>query len=199
MFNNPQGFTNDDQGNLFVADTNNHTIRMISPEGNVQTLAGTAGTHGFRDGEDALFYLPRGIAWNNGVLYIADTGNHRIRAISDGLVTTIAGSDTGLTDEDGNTAGDFRDGAALTAMFNNPMDVVVASDGTIYVADTGNGMVRVIKDDIVSTVAGLGTVDTNEIISQRVLIAPRGLYLADNYLYIADMFLNSIIQLKVGR
>jgi len=82
QFRNPQGMAIDAKGNLFVADTNNNRIRKVTPEGNVTTFAGSAS--GFADGlgVGALFRAPQGLVMDaNNLLYVADTGNHRIRKI----------------------------------------------------------------------------------------------------------------------
>ena len=85
----------DSAGNVYVADTNNHTIRKITPGGVVTTLAGFPGTSGTTDatGNNARFNQPRGIAVDSaGILYVADTNNHTIRKITAGaVVTTLAG------------------------------------------------------------------------------------------------------------
>jgi DNA-binding beta-propeller fold protein YncE len=94
-FNRPQGLAVDAAGNVFVADMNNHTIRKISTEGTVSTIAGTAGQPGSADGigGDARFRWPTDVAVDiEGNVYVADTGNHTIRQISPtGAVSTIVG------------------------------------------------------------------------------------------------------------
>lgn len=124
--------------NLYITDCWNSCIRKVTPVGVVSTFAG-ANEEGFRDGpaSEARFNRPEGLGIDtDGNLYIADTGNHRIRKVTpDGVVTTLAG--------DG-TAG-FRNGDLQTAMFNSPKDVAVNSRGEIYIMDSGNFRVRVIK------------------------------------------------------
>ena len=102
MFNRPMGIALDRRtGNLYVADTGNHTIRKVTPEGVVTTLAGKAGECGTADGKiiadpkiTARFCGPRGIAIDkSGNIYVADTGNSTVRKITpDGLVSTVAGT-----------------------------------------------------------------------------------------------------------
>ena len=146
-------------GRVFVADTFNSRIRFISADGaTVSTYAGT-GFFGFANGDasTARFVLPQGVAVAaDGRLFVADTGNRRIRVISaDGAtVSTYAGSGSG-----------FANGSTTTALFDSPTDVVVASDGRVFVADTNNNRIRVISADgaFVSTYAGSGTaIQTNE-------------------------------------
>jgi DNA-binding beta-propeller fold protein YncE len=120
-----------------VADTGNHCIRVISPAGQVTTLAG-APEPGYADGQGAAarFNFPVGVAVDaEGNLYVADTANHRIRKITpDGKVTTLAGS---------GEPGD-ADGPAGEAQFRAPEGVAVGADGGdrggrfVIVADTGN-------------------------------------------------------------
>jgi sugar lactone lactonase YvrE len=94
-FGAPRGLAADAKGNVYVADTDNHTVRKITPAGQVTTLAGRAGEAGKNDGTGAAarFSEPRGIAVDAlGTVYVADTGNAAIRQITpDGVVTTIAG------------------------------------------------------------------------------------------------------------
>lgn len=190
-FNVPEGFCTDESGNIYIADTGNHTIRKISADGIVSTIAGSAGVFGYADGEEALFSSPMGIAWRGGLLYVADTGNHAIRLIdTDGTVSTIAGTDSGIYDDEGNHAGDYRDGTAENSYFNYPVDICFGSNGELYIADMINGMVRRYKDGVVSTVAGLTNTD-----NIYYFISPRGLYFADGSLYVADSFLNTIVRI----
>jgi sugar lactone lactonase YvrE len=134
-FNTPSGLALDATGNLYVADTGNHAIRKITPQGLVTTLAGT-GAPGFRDGPgaQAQFDGPMGLAIDKaGRVIVADAYNDRIRAIApDGLVTTIAG---------GALPGDV-DGPAALARFDTPCAVLVMPDGRLLVADTRNDALR---------------------------------------------------------
>lgn len=141
-FQNPQAVAADTDGTLYVADTANHVIRKISPNGAVTTLAGKVGVAGELDaaGVSATFNSPQGIAVvtsgaSKGVVYVADTGNHTIRRITpEGVVTTPAG--------DGGSPGSVN-GAGGSARFRNPKGVAVNSTGTtIYVADAGNHTIR---------------------------------------------------------
>ena len=154
QFNGPSGVAVAPDGTVYVADTNNHRIRATDPTtGEVTTLAGN-GFAGFVDGPGgtAQFSVPFGVAVApNGTVYVADTNNHRIRAIdpTTGTVTTLAGN---------GTAG-FVDGPGATAQFTGPSGVTVNSDGTVYVADRGNQRIRAIESTTgqVTTFAGNGT------------------------------------------
>ena len=150
-FKNPEGIAVDSSGNVYVADTQNSTIRKITSAGVVTTLAGTAGVSGSADGNGAAakFVYPRGVAVDSsGNVYVADTGNQNIRKItSTGVVTTFAG-----------TAGSYgnADGTGAAAKFSSPFDVAVDSSGNVYVADNDNSTIRKITSTgIVSTIAGI--------------------------------------------
>lgn len=149
-FEYPAGVAVDASGWIYVADTNNHQIRKISPSGLVSTLAGT-GRPGYQDGDaaSASFYYPRGVAVDsNGWVYVADTNNSMIRKISPtGAVSTLAGSQM---------VG-FSDATGRNAIFANPTGVAVDANGWVYVADTYNNMIRKISPlGVVSTLAGRG-------------------------------------------
>ena len=149
-FSDPFGITIADDGTIYVADAGeSNRIRKITSEGIVTTFAG--GSEGFADGLGAAasFNTPSALAIDsNGNLYVADTGNNRIRKVTpQGEVSTVAG--------DG-TAG-YVDGPAAQARFNGPIGVAVDAAGNVFVADTYNDRVRKISPDgQVSTVAGAG-------------------------------------------
>jgi sugar lactone lactonase YvrE len=134
--------------NIYVADSGNHSIRKVSPDGTVTTFAGS-GVSGFADGPagTAQFASPGGVAVNSaGDVFVADTNNHLIRVIAGGNVSTYAGSTQG-----------FLDGPGASAMFNSPSGIVLTADGTAYVADSANHRVRRIDvGGVVSTHAGSG-------------------------------------------
>ncbi len=148
-FQSPTGVATDSAGNVYVADTGNHTIRKITPAGAVSTLAGTAGVRGHADGIGAAasFRYPDGVATDSaGKVYVADTGNYTIRKItSAGAVSTLAG-----------TAGvGHADGAGAAASFQSPYGVAADNAGNVYMADFGNSTIRKITPaGAVSTLAG---------------------------------------------
>lgn len=154
-FRRPSGVAVAADGALYVADTFNHRIRKVGLDGTVSTFAGSgkpAGTDGAPT--KASFYAPLGLAFDpTGGLVVADTQSHRIARVAlEGTVTTLAG---------GLGAG-LQDGAKTLARFNLPAAVTVLSDGTVYVADTGNQIMRQVSaDGLTVTVAGneAGSID----------------------------------------
>jgi sugar lactone lactonase YvrE len=160
LFRYPGGITMDGAGNLYVADTENFTIRQITPSGSnwvVTTIAGVADYYGSKDGMDnaALFEYPFGMAADTaGNLYVADTANNTIRKMTPSgtnwVVTTLAG-----------LAGAFgsADGTNSDARFGNPFGVAVDSAGNVYVADSANDTIRKATPSgtnwVVTTLGGL--------------------------------------------
>lgn len=150
QFHEPRAVAVDRHGNVFVADTNNHTIRKISSNGHVTTVAGSAGKPGRDDGigTAATFHFPLGVAVDaEGNIVVGDSYNHAIRRITaKGVVTTLAG-----------TIGrrGASDGSAKSARFQNPIGVATDRDGNIYVADYHNHAIRKISPrGMVTTYAG---------------------------------------------
>jgi sugar lactone lactonase YvrE len=182
-FNTPRGLTVDTAGNLYVADTNNYTIRKVTPDGTVSTLAGSVNNPGAVNGTGSVarFYTPTGIAMGpDGNLYVADAGNHKIRRVTPaGVVTDVAGSTSG-----------FTNGAASAAQFSSPFDVAVAANGDVFVSDTGNSVIRRISAGVVTTFAGSGsnaTVAPNNGTGTAADIPnPNHLALSGNTLYVYD-------------
>jgi poly(3-hydroxybutyrate) depolymerase/sugar lactone lactonase YvrE len=148
----PTGLAVDRDGNLFIADTENHRIRKVGLDGTITTIAGT-GMAGFSgDGGAATaaqLHAPWGLAVDReGSLFIADAGNHRVRKLlPDGTITTVAGVGTpGLSgDED----------AATAAALNHPTGVAVDSQGTLFIVDLRNHRIRKVRPDgTITTVFG---------------------------------------------
>jgi sugar lactone lactonase YvrE len=143
----PAGLALAPDGTLVIADSSRHRICVLSSDGPLRVIAG--GANGYRDGPgaDAMFRFPSDVAIApDGICYVADTVNDRIRAVTpDGNVTTVAGS-----------IYDYGDGHAQLARFRRPSAIDVDEHGTLYVADTGNNAIRrVTPDGDVTTVAGL--------------------------------------------
>ena len=120
----------DSAGNVYVADTGNHTIRKITSAGAASTLAGLPGVFGSADGTGsaARFDTPTGTAVDStGNIYVADFGNYTIRKITPaGAVSTLAGS-AGLSGR--------VDGTGSAARFDYPASVALDGAGNVYVAD----------------------------------------------------------------
>ncbi len=179
-FNFPVGIAVAKDGTIFVADEFNHRIRKITPAGVVSTFAGT--TPGFTNGTgtNARFSNPRGIAIDTeGTLYIADTGNNRIRKITpSGVVSTLAGSNAG-----------FADATGTEALFNNPESLVLDPDGNLLVTDRQNQRIRKITPaGVVTTFAGTGNVGfVDGAAGNAFFNFPRGIAIdAESNVYIAD-------------
>jgi sugar lactone lactonase YvrE len=153
--NNPQAVALDSAGKLFLSDSANNLVRVLATNGSISTAAGTGDAAYFGDGgaaTNASLNAPSGLALDAfGDLFIADTGNERIRMVGvNGMIETFAGN---------GTAGFFGDGITLGpfASLNNPSGVAVDSDGNVFIADTENHRIRKITPGgIISTVAGNG-------------------------------------------
>jgi len=191
-FHSPSGVAVDAKGNIYVADTTNHRLRALNLRRTVSTLAGS-GVAGFQNhdtGTMASFDSPTGVAVHeddgNVHIYVADTGNHRIRKItSAGAVSTLAGSGTS-----GNT-----NGMGTSASFNSPSAVAVHEDDDgvfIYVADTGNHLIRKIASSgAVTTLAGSGTSgNTNGMGTSASFNSPSAVAVHEDddgvFIYVAD-------------
>ena len=176
-FHTPSGLALASDGTLYVADTGTHAIRRISEDGDVSTLAGS-GTPGWRDGSghDAAFDGPMGLALGeDGRLFVADAYNHRIRVIDrQGVVSTLAGSG----------APGLVDGPAAAAQFDTPCGVAAGRDGLVYVADTGNSVIRRIDRTGAVTTVILAAASLDDEIS---LVRPVGIAIGrDGRLAVTD-------------
>ena len=176
--NFPTGIAINRDGYLFVADTNNHVIRRISPAGQITTIAGTFGYLGYANGYQAVFNSPMGLVLCplEYYLFVADTGNNTIRFIHlpTGYVATLAGrvilpsevyywhiydDEYYWEDMDDMPLGDFIDGYGYEAMFNLPIGLALYDEYTLLVADSGNHAIRSInltEGMLVTTIAGTG-------------------------------------------
>ena len=186
--NSPKGIAIDSTGNVYISDTEHNRILKITPVGIMTTYAGN-GYAGY-NGEGgtatvALLNKPRGIAFDSsGNLYIADSGNHRIRKVTftTGIITTVAGN--------GNP-GYNGEGTATACSLYFPSDVAFDSVGKFFIADTSNNRIRkVTTGGIISTIAGTGTAGyggDGAAANGAAINYPEGICLdANDNLYIAD-------------
>jgi NHL repeat-containing protein len=186
-------------GALFIADAGNHRVRRVVPDGTIATVAGR-GERGFAgDGGPAAHARlagPEGVAVGpDGALYIADTGNDRVRRVGrDGVIATVAGAGgrrLALPGEEVVVRFGGDGGPATAARLNWPSDVAAGPDGSLYVADTYNGRVRRIgPDGVIATVAGggaPGALGDGGPAGEAWLYLPQGVAVApDGALLIAD-------------
>lgn len=153
MIYHPRGLAAGPSGAIYLASGDHNRIRMIATNGIISTIAGDGGAGFSGDGGPAASAKvndPNGIAVDSSeAVYIADTANNRIRKISGGTITTIAGN---------GTAGYTGDGSAATlAKINTPMGITVSSVGDVYFVDSGNHCVRKISGGTITTIAGNGS------------------------------------------
>lgn len=190
-FYNPVGITADGMGNLYVADTGNHTIRkVVISTGEVTTVAGIPSIPGFMNSEFGypMFNFPRGICIIGNHLYVADSGNHLVRRVnlSNGYVGLVAG----LSDYVTNTGSPgTSDSTGAAAGFNDPRGIT--TDGKyLYVTDSGNHTIRRVlaATGQVKTIAGMpGEAGYKDSVSFDARFNyPRGITVDGDYLYVAD-------------
>ncbi len=186
----PQGLALDTANNLYIADTHNHCIRRLNlTTGTLTTVAGT--TSGFSGdagpATSAQLNLPTALALDStGNLYLADTGNHRIRRISatTGIITTFAGTGTQ------GFSGDA--GPATSASIDSPTGLALDSANNLYLADTHNHRIRRIDatTGLITTIAGTGTPgfsDDTAAATAATLALPHGITIdSTGNLYLAD-------------
>lgn len=185
-FDSPTGLAVDNQGIVYIADTGNNVIRCMDEDGKVTTYAGGEEGCALGNLETVQFSGPTGLCWADGVLYVADTGNHRIVAIADGEAALVAGAE--LPGEAAYEGG-YLNGPAELARFASPQGVAVGADGTVYVADTGNGAVRAIREGYVTTLLSPDPSGTYP-------ISPRSLLCHGNALYMGDVFAKVLVSLS---
>ncbi|MGQ9634639.1 MAG: NHL repeat-containing protein [Bryobacteraceae bacterium] len=154
VLDHPIGLAVDSQGNLYIADTGNNRVRVVGTDGKITAFAGTGTAGSLGDGgpaKEAQLNRPQGVfVTPSGVVYIADTFNHRIRKVdTGGAITSVAG--TGLPGYSGDG------GPALKAALRYPKSVFVDRDGNLFIVDAFNARIRVVTPDgIIHTVAGDG-------------------------------------------
>ncbi len=159
QLNLPSGIVVDPKGNIFIADRSNDRIRVIDPEGNINTYAGTGEDGFFGDAgpaSKAKLSKPFGVALDKkGNLFIADRGNNRVRRVTPkGIITTVAG--------DGGFFFMGDNGPAYRASVAGPTGVAVDHDGNLIIADRNNNRIRMVDTQgLIRTVFGTGQQDYN--------------------------------------
>ena len=192
--NIPQGLVIDKTGNLFIADSQNNVVRLVTPDGIIQTVAGN-GIRGYSgDGYMAVYaqmHTPTGLAIDsNGNIYVADSGNSVIREFAVGsTILTAAGS---------SALGYWGDGGTpKAAQFIDPQVVAIDSNGNLYIADTGNAVIREVVKGVINTIAGsnvVGYSGDGGAATSAEINAPRGIAVdSSGNLYIAE-FGDSVIR-----
>ncbi len=194
----PSGVWLDNAANVFLADSGGNRIRKVTFDGVITTVAGT-GTAGFSgDGGPATAAELKGptgvVVDGSGVIYIADTRNHRVRKVAAGIITTVAGTgDPGYT-------GDGQPAAA--AQLKRPTGLALDGAGNLYIADTGNDAVRQVRPNgTIVTFAGTGEAgfsgNTGPATGAR-LDAPTGLAARGATLLISDTGNNQVRKVTGG-
>ena len=177
-FDMPTGLAVGDDGTLYVADTESGVIRTVSSD--------TGAVSSYYAGLDA----PTGLSWHDGALYVAETGKSRICRIENGTLTVIAGKGE-PSDIPGQYNGGYVDGPLDKALFDHPQGVAVGPDGAIYVSDSNNLAVRVIREGRVDTLARGGD-------GLQLPILPRTPLYLNGTLYVADLYGGGILTLDVS-
>ena len=156
----PQGIARDAAGNIYIADTGNNRVLAFPTSGSPTVIAGT-GTSGFSgDGSAATaatLKAPRAVTvTRNGLIYVADTGNNVIRQINPitGNISTVAGGAAAVCSIATNTFGDGCPGTS--AIFKNPSGLSADADGNVYIADSGNNLIRELNTSGYLTLVGGG-------------------------------------------
>ena len=168
-FGMPTGLAAGENEELYIADTDYGTIRMMDTDGTVSTLLENLAE-------------PTGLCYADGTLYIAETGKNRILTYTDGTLAVLTGKavpETDTEDEEELWQIGFRNGKAQEALFNHPQGVAVSPDGTVFIADTDNSAIRVLENGFVYT--HVQSENTPEF-----PIEVRGLVFDDGHLYAAD-------------
>ena len=196
-FNEPRAAIMCPDGFIYVADTLNHVLRRIDPNGRVSLFAGAPGESGFYDGSllEARFFQPFGLyLTENGVLYVADSANHAIRRIENGVVSTIAGQPGDPIRFSDYFEGGYVDGPNHEARFNFPRDIALLPDGSIIVADSLNHAIRMITPEGTRTLLGGGLAGRFHSSTENLrLTRPEGIATDGETLFVSDTMNNRVL------
>jgi DNA-binding beta-propeller fold protein YncE len=201
-FNNPNGIALDAAGNLYVADTGNQVIRLVTPAGVVTTVAGTALTAGAANGAGnaATFYWPMGIAVNAAgtMAYVTDYGSSTVRTISTSAAPMTSANTTVATLAGTAGMSGSANGTGASARFFGPQGLALDASGNLYIADSWNNAIRYINttSGAVSTLTGMAGVagSANGALAAATFYAPLDIAIdSQNNLYVADAG-NSLIR-----
>ena len=166
-FSYPTGLAAGENGEVYIADTGNGSIRCLSSDGNVTTVY-----TGLSE--------PTGLCWNEGVLYVAETGAHCISKIQDGKRTVVIGKE--------GEAG-YTDGHINAVRLRDPLGVAVGKDGELYVADTGNSAVRCLRGEQMATLVRMD--------DKSGSVLPRGILLCGDTLCVTDPFARKVLEISL--
>jgi uncharacterized protein (TIGR03437 family) len=195
----PSGVAVDGSGNIYIADTTNNAVRLVSTKGIISTVAGGLGAGYYGDGgaaNGAALTSPSGVALDRaGNLYIADTGNSVVRKVTNpqnnGTITTVAGNGGADYGGDGGSA------TGPNAQLNNPEAVALDTAGNLYIADTRNNRIRMVSTSgVITTIAGngvAGRAGDGAAATVAEISNPEGVAVdSAGNLYIADTYNNRI-------
>jgi len=201
MFNSPRAAVVCQDGYIYVADTLNHVLRIISPDGYVSLFAGSPENSGFVDGSltEARFFQPSGLyITQDGTLYVADSANHAIRRIQNGTVITVAGHPGEAISLSDYFEGGHFDGPNAEATFNLPRDVALLPNGYLLVADSLNHSIRMITETDTITLLGGGDAGRFHHSTENLqLTRPEGIATDGETLFISDTFNNVVLSLPI--
>ena len=186
------GISKSSKGNLVIADRTQNVVRVRTKSGNDQVLAGVQGQSGYKDGsaDKARFNAPWDTVSYRGGWLISDSENHVLRWYKGGKVTTLAGS---------KTAG-YKNATGKKAQFYRPTGMAAGPDGEVYIADTGNNVIRKIdKNGKVTTFAGSKKGCADGTLKKARFYEPTGLYYYKGALYVADSGNHRICKIENGK
>lgn len=186
------GISKNGKGGLVIADRTHNVVRVLSKSGKYSVLAGTEDKSGNKNGsaKKALFNAPWDVVSYNGGWLISDSENHVLRLYKNGKVTTVAG-----TGKSG-----YKNATGKKAKFNRPTGMAVGSNGEVYIADTGNNVIRKIdKNGKVTTYAGSKKGCADGTLKKAKFYEPTGLFYYKGALYVADSGNHRICKIENGK